>query len=453
MPDALLVLKHALREGHLLFRERAALERYQERQTGEHLRWVAVHSPATAGRFQRAGLTLGRWRDLPPTDKAEMMATFDGLNTAGLRLADVLCVARQAEDSRDFSPTLPGRRGPVTVGLSTGTSGNQGVFVASRAERLQWAGVILRHLLPDWPTGLLRPHRIAFFLRAEGGLYRTVQSRTLNFRFFDLLRPVEELAAELTAYRPTLLVGPPSVLRAVLQAGARARPERVVSVAEVLEDDDRDVLTREFGPLVQVYQATEGLLALPCAHGGLHLNEAHVHFDWEALGDGYVRPIVTDFRRTTQPIIRHRLDDVLRLAEGGCTCGLAARRVERIAGRQDDALRLPGLSGTVTVWPDFLRGALGRVPQVQEYRAEQTGARHLRLSLAPLTPDIRAQALREIGQALARMGVDGNALHIEVQPWTAPPPGVKRRRVQRLWPQADSVIFNAAHSPDSGEPR
>ncbi|WP_240738310.1 F390 synthetase-related protein [Deinococcus fonticola] len=432
MLDALHVLKHALLEGRLMFRDRAALESHQERQIRQHLRWVALHSPATARRFQRAGLTLGRWRELPPTGKAEMMADFDTLNTAGLRLSEALRVARQAEDSRDFTPTLAGTRGPVTVGLSTGTSGNQGVFVASRAERVQWAGVVLRHLLPDWPLGLLRGHRIAFFLRAEGGLYRTVQSRALDFRFFDLLRPVQELAAQLTEYAPTVLVGPPSVLRAVAQAGAKAAPQRVVSVAEVLEDAERDLLTRKFGPLVQVYQATEGLLALPCPHGHLHLNEAHVHFDWEPLGGGYVRPVVTDFRRTTQPIIRHRLDDVLLLGNP-CSCGLASRRVERIAGRQDDALLLPGPSGSITVWPDFLRGALGRVPLLQEYQLQQTGPESLRLSLHPLHPEVAEQAVQELRLALTRTGVSVNTLQIDVQPWTAPAPGVKRRRVQRLF--------------------
>ena len=135
-----------------------------------------------------------------------------------------------------------------------------------------------------------------------------------------------ELAAALSAADPTLLVGPPSELRALLEAGAVARPQRVVCVAEVLEPDDRAALEAGFGPVVQVYQATEGLLALPCPHGHLHLNEAHVHFDLEALGDGRWRPIITDLRRRVQPMIRHRLDDILHLDSRGLPlrqCGAA----------------------------------------------------------------------------------------------------------------------------------
>ncbi len=430
--DRLTVLRHALGEGSLMFRSRAALERHQQRLAAHHLRWVAAHSPFTASRFLSAGLALERWRELPPVGKPEMMAEFDTLNTAGLRLTDVLAVARRAEDTRDFTPTLVTSRGPVTVGLSSGTSGNAGAFVVSRAERLQWAGVVLRHLLPAFPLGLLRKQRVAFLLRADGGLYRSVGSARLDFRFLDLLRPQGELAAELSAYAPTLLIGPPSVLRALLDAGAIACPERVVSVAEVLEDDDRAALERGFGPVVQVYQATEGLLGLPCPHGHLHLNEAHVHFDLEAVGDGYLRPVLTDLRRTTQPMVRHRLDDLLVLADG-CSCGLASRRVLRVAGRQDDALDLPGGAGRITVWPDFLRGAMNRVPGLREYRIEQSGPATLRVLLEPLTPELQQEACAGVRRALLRSGGDVMQLQITVEPLSATPPGVKRRRVRRLW--------------------
>lgn len=431
LPDRPVVLAHALREGRLLFHERAALERYAARRAHEHLRWVAAHSPYTARRFLEAGLPLRAWRELPPVGKAEMTAHFDTLNTAGLRMDDVRRLALRAEESRDFSPDLVTPQGRFTVGLSTGTSGTRGVFVVGRAERLAWAGVMLRWLLPRWPVGLLRPVRVAFVLRAEGGLYRSVQGRHLSFHFLDLLRPVPELARELTALAPTLLVGPPGVLRALLDAGARARPERVVSVAEVLDPDDRCALGAGFGPVVEVYQATEGLLGLPCAHGFLHLNEAHVDFDFEDLGGGHVRPVITDLRRRVQPLIRHRLDDVLVL-DTPCPCGLAARRVAHIAGRQDDALRLPAPGGgRVTVWPDFLRGALERVPGLREYCAEQSGPHTVTLRLDPNRLEVRAAAAAEVRRALARGGAAG--VEFVCGPLLPRPPGTKRRRVVRTW--------------------
>ncbi|THF69018.1 hypothetical protein E7T06_13735 [Deinococcus sp. Arct2-2] len=439
MNDALAAVWYAFAEGRLHFRTRAALEAHQERLARGHLRWVVAHSPAVAARFQSAGLSPQQWRTLPPTAKADMMANFDQLNTAGLHLSDVLALARHAEDGRDFSGQLRGAAASafagqaVTVGLSSGTSGTQGAFLVGVQERQRWAGVMLRRLLPPpvWAS-VMRPQRLAFLLRAEGGLYRSVQSRRLSFSFLDLLRPVPDLAAALTAANPTLLVGPPSVLRALLNAGASARPARVVCVAEVLEEADRAALEAGFGPVVQVYQATEGLLALPCRYGTLHLNEAHVHFDLEALGEGRWRPIITDLRRRVQPMIRHRLDDILQLDDVPCACGSAARRVARIEGRQDDALVFAGGGGQpVTVWPDFLRAALNRVPGLREYRLEQSAPDTLWLLLDPDALPTRTAAAAEVTAALARAGADTERIDLRFGPLLPAPPGAKRRRVVR----------------------
>ncbi|PTA68108.1 F390 synthetase-related protein [Deinococcus arcticus] len=431
--NPLLVLHAALDDARLTFHSRAALDAHQNRLAHDHLRWVAAHSPAVAARFRAAGLPLARWRELPPTTKPQMLASFDTLNTAGVTLAQALATARQAEQTRDFTPRLATRRGPVTVGLSTGTSGTQGVFLVGEAERARWAGTVLRALLPGGWRGLTRRHRVAFFLRADSPLYRSVGSRRLEFRFFDLLRPVPELARELAAFRPTLVVGPPAVLRAVQAAGAQVQVQRVVSVAEVLEPDDAAPL-RAWGPVVQVYQATEGLLGLPCEHGELHLTEAHVHFDLEEVGGGLVRPVITDLRRRVQPFVRHRLDDLLRLHPEPCPCGRAARRVAAIAGRQDDALQLPGPGGqTVTVWPDFLRGALAALPGLRDYRAEQTGAAALTLALDPWTPELAAQARAGVDAALRRSGADPARVTLSTAPLPPPLPGTKRRRVHRRW--------------------
>ena len=228
------------------------------------------------------------------------------------------------------------------------------------------------------------------------------------------------------------------MLRALHRTGAGLRA-RVISVAEVLDPDDEAAL-RGWGDVVQVYQATEGLLALPCPHGSLHLNEAHVHFDLEPLdggeplGNGLHRPVITDLRRRAQPFIRHRLDDALRLHPDPCPCGQAARRLHSIAGRQDDALHLPGAAGeSVTVWPDFLRGALAAVPGLREYRADQTGPTRLTLHLDPHTPDTQAHALAAVRDALRRSHADPARVSLDTRPLAPPPPGTKRRRVTRSW--------------------
>lgn len=435
LPDPLAILAEGLADATRRLPTRAAVDARQDRLARRHLPWVVRHSPWTAQRFADAGLPAHRWRELPPVGKPEMMAHLDQLLTLGLgdgTAATLLDLARRAERTRDFTEQLDTPRGRVAVGLSTGTSGAQGMFVVSRDDRVRWAGAILSALFRPFPWALARPQRVAFFLRADGGLYRTAASRQVRIDFFDLLRPTDDLAAALTAARPTLVVGPPSVLLAVARAGGRARPSRVVSVAEVLEDETRDALAEHFGaPVVQVYQATEGLLGLPCRAGQLHLAEEHVHVDLEPVGGAstLVTPVITDLRRRAQPMVRHRLNDLLEVTDG-CECGLATRRIVRIAGRQDDALELPGPDGVaVTVWPDFLRGALARVPGLSEFRLVQRSAAGLELQVDPAEVADAARAL--VLDELERHRVATGAVTLTSTPWRPAPEGTKLRRVVR----------------------
>lgn len=90
--------------------------------------------------------------------------------------------------------------------------------------------------------------------------------------------------------------------------------KKIISVAEVLEDIDREFISTIFQQTVhQIYQCTEGFLATTCKHGTLHINEDLVHIEKEYLDQerGIFVPIITDFMRKTQPIIRYRLNDIL----------------------------------------------------------------------------------------------------------------------------------------------
>lgn len=119
------------------------------------------------------------------------------------------------------------------------------------------------------------------------------------------------------------------------------RPDKIISVAEVLDPLDRSVLEQTFGQTIhQAYQCTEGFLGASCRMGMLHLNEDVVHIEKEYIDPSTRRfvPIVTDFSRTSQPIVRYRLNDILTEAEGRCACGSPFTAIERIEGRCDDML-------------------------------------------------------------------------------------------------------------------
>ena len=436
MPDAAIMAAHFARTRWLLdFRERDKLERRQRQRLQQFFQRVLPR----AQRFQ--GLQPRSLDELPIMDKAAMMADFQAYNTHGVTLETVLPLALQAETSRDFSPTYAG----LTVGLSSGTSGNRGVFLVSRAERLRWAGILLaRTLPPPLLSHLLAPWRaplkIAFFLRANSNLYTTLNSRRLRFTFHDLLLGVEAAVPPLNASLPDVLVAPPPVLRA-LAAEAFAgrlhiRPSHIISVAEVLESRDADNVRTAFGMVPhQIYQATEGFLAYTCECGSLHLNESFVQVEAEWLDAGHTRfqPIITDFTRETQLIVRYRLNDVLRMRTEPCPCGRAERSIVAIEGRADEVLWLPSANGrAVAVFPDFIRRAMLLAgEQVREFTVQQQGMTlHIGLLVDGDTTQTQQAVAGRLAALWQELGVQAPGLHFTA--WQAPAPGAKRRRVHRL---------------------
>lgn len=350
--------------------DRAAFEQWQQQRLLTHLQWVAKRSA-----FYRANLgaspTLATWQAMRPIEKAEWLANFDGLVTVPVTRDDAYRVAQAAYASRDFSQTLNG----YTVGLSSGTTGAPGLFVASARERGEWAGTALAAALPRhlrWPV------RVALALRANSRLYESLNLGAVQFTWLDLHRAPAEHVAALHRARPNVLVGPPSVLADLVEAGLRLAPRRVLCVAETLTDDVAQRLAHAFGgPVMQLYQATEGFLGAPCAHGTLHLNEDVAVIEREIVDEATGRfvPVLTDFRRRSQPIIRYRLTDVLVPRRTACACGSPLAAIERVEGRCDDVWRLPaGGGGLVSVYPDQVSLAIGSA--VGEAMHDFTAVRH-----------------------------------------------------------------------------
>ncbi|NEW05748.1 adenylate cyclase [Paenibacillus sp. SYP-B3998] len=431
--DTLPIFLHYLRTRFVRrFKDRRDLEQWQENKIQRHLAYVRRHSS-----FYRelwGNQPLSEWREFPIMDKQSMMDHFDQLNTVGIRKNEAIQQALEAERSRQFAPMI----GDVTIGLSSGTSGNRGIFLVSRQERLAWAGTILAKVLPK---SLLTRQRIAFFLRANSNLYGTVGSRKLEFVFYDLLDPIDIHVERLNKQNPTLLVAPPSMLRLIAelqQAGKlHIAPERIVAVAEVLETIDRAYIEETFGSTVhQVYQCTEGLLATTCSHGTLHLNEDIVCIQKEYVDQrlGKFVPIVTDFSRSTQPIVRYRLNDLLTEQLEPCPCGSPFTAIAQIEGRCDDVFDLLSLAGDqrIPVFPDFIsRAIISASEAVEAYHAILHAPDRMEISLQ-LKEDILIEAKSAIYQSLQALclRVGCRMPIIEFTPYALVPGEKKLRRVE-----------------------
>ncbi len=126
--------------------------------------------------------------------KPLMLGEFDRINTRGVKKDEAFRLAEAAERSRDFTAVIE----DVSVGLSTGTSGQRGLFLGKPRERMRWAGIMLGRMLHG---SILARHRIAFLLRANNQLYESVSGKArICFQFFDLKRRLDELTCELADF-------------------------------------------------------------------------------------------------------------------------------------------------------------------------------------------------------------------------------------------------------------
>jgi putative adenylate-forming enzyme len=341
------------------FTSKEMLVRYQERMLNHRL---STHGTSFYPHAEKI-------EDFPIINKKIFMDNFDAINTVGIQKEEAYHVAIQAEKSRNFSSKI----GEISVGLSSGTSGSRGIFLVSPEESVQWAGYILKRMLP---APYLQQHKIAFFLRANSNLYESVNSFVITFTFYDLLIPIEEHIERLNKTQPTILIAPAQVLRLLAQSDQlNINPKKIISVAEVLEKEDEVLIEKRFSQKVhQIYQCTEGFLAHTCKEGNLHLNEDRIFIEkeWIDKKSGRFSPIITDFYRTSQPMIRYKLDDILVHEPSSCSCGSVFTRIKKIEGRCDDILKVKSIDNQeYLLYPDFVRRAIiTSTEKVEEYRVE-----------------------------------------------------------------------------------
>lgn len=432
MTDALAVLKYYLHTRWLArLRTREDLAAHQGRAM-QGLRAALARSPYYRPYAHQA---LAEW---PIINKHQWMANFDSINTAGITRAEAESVAVQAEKDRNFRTTI----GNIVVGLSTGTSGARGIFLANRSERLRWAGAIMAKTLPK---GLRRRERIALVLRADSGLYASVASgKWMQFKFFDTTKALTTLAEQLIAYAPTILVGPPSVLVLLAACFDRndtpQRPRLVISSAEVLDDLDRQRLSNAFqAPVAQVYQATEGFLGATCRLGRMHLNEEFLFIEkeWVDRAQRKFVPLITDMYRHTQPVIRYRLNDILTEAAMPCPCGSPSTTIERIEGREDDVFWIRDFHGTnwVPVFPDVLsRHLLSVTSQLDDYEIVQTTQSDWRVALRPVQDlSVWDEIRRQLQTCAMNAGGQTPTITVRSEALADTTLRSKRRRIRREW--------------------
>ena len=383
------------------FKTKLELEKWQKKKVAKFLNKVCKLSPFYSSLYKNI-------HDFDNTNciinKKIMLQNFDNLNTAKLKLNEVLSVAQKSEDNRDFSPKLNG----YSVGLSSGTSGNRGVFVTSDYERAMWCGIMLAKILP-W--SIFKKTKIAFFLRANNNLYETVNSASLIFKFFDLKKDYKKNLQDLNTFQPDLLISPPTMLEIIAEGQEKKEisinPTKIISVADVLYEDKKNKIEEIFQQIIhQVYQATEGFIAHTCKYGNLHINEDIMYVKKKYLDKNRFVPVITDFIRKTQPIINYELNDILVEDTSPCPCGSQFTRLSKIEGRCDDILKFED----VIIFPDFIIRSILKVNQsIENFQIIQSDEKTIKVCLVPnIEEDLKNKIIIELTKLFTDMNVNVN---------------------------------------------
>lgn len=410
------LLWHYSKVKRLTFTTRQSLILHQQAAFQTFQKKITKRSPYFA---PYKNCPLHEW---PLMNKTIMLQNFNEMNTAGISLEEAYQTAFKAEQSRDFSPKLKGH----TIGLSSGTSGTRGVFLVSPQEQSRWAGTILAKLLP---RTLFSHERIAFFLRANSNLYQSVDNRWLSFKFFDLFSNFETEKKRLIDYQPTILIAPAQVLYALAKSNLPINPIKVISVAEVLDIPLREMIESRFKRIDEVYQATEGFIASTCPYGYLHLNEDLLIIEEERIDEKRFIPIITDFNRIAQPIIRYRLDDILIKKTGSCPCKNPAQRLEAIEGRINDIIYLPADKGhAISIFSDLIIRAFAQVLPIQcDFQLTQTTQNTLQLYIEG-SLDLAHITKKHLISTFEHLGVNTNKLIWQLITEPAIPSFTEKRR-------------------------
>jgi phenylacetate-coenzyme A ligase PaaK-like adenylate-forming protein len=172
--------------------------------------------------------------------------------------------------------------------------------------------------------------------------------RQLFFSAYHLTPANLKLYAEkLRSARMLWLHGYPSLLTLVAAFIADTgfdlgyQPKWVTIGAENLLPQQSEIIQRAFGVRpIQHYGMAEAVANVSqCTQGNLHVDEdfAAVEFLEDA---GAQKVIGTNLSNYATPLLRYDAQDMARLSERRCDCGLPGRIVESIDGRQEDYIVL-----------------------------------------------------------------------------------------------------------------
>lgn len=312
------------------------------------------------------------------------------------------------------------RRGKLSVSRTSGSTGAPlrlyrrrreswfRLLLTLRAFRfngLQWNDrVVTISRLPSTPIRCAAP-RMAPFLQRR------------NISFFD---DIEKHLDSIERFDPTVLYGyAPNVAslgELYARRGLTARGLRLVATsAETLTAEYRAMIQAGFGVApIDIYNCTElGDIAWQCRQrSGFHINSDWLLFEIAQPPAEVIAPagmgevVVTHLYRYAMPLIRYSPGDFASLSTAVCPCGIALPLLDRLDGRAQTRVSLPGGRSFI----GFSR-IMSEFPEIARYQVVQRALDHFIVNVVP-SASWSDELPRRIAAALgSKMGF---AIKIEV---------------------------------------
>jgi phenylacetate-coenzyme A ligase PaaK-like adenylate-forming protein len=222
------------------------------------------------------------------------------------------------------------------------------------------------------------------------------RSRGKRIRLVPVTLPIHEIVKQLNELQPAMFAGYASALGLLAQEQLEGRlnihPAIVISSAEPLSDENRELIQKAFGvPPRNNYGCSEGgVMGYECNHGKMHINADWVLFEpvdakHNPVPAGQLsdRTLITNLANRVMPIIRYELGDRVTLLPETCDCGITLPII-KVEGRTDEILHFRSSSGgLIPVLPLAVWSVLKETPGVLKFQAIQIAPDALKIRLEP----------------------------------------------------------------------
>ncbi len=332
---------------------------------------------------------LKNWDDfyrLDIIDKSILMDHFDEMNTVGVKRSDVEAYALDKEVRKDYTGYFQNQ---FVVGLSSGTSGNKGLYLTDKALTKKLPYVFLAR--SGLPLKYL-PFRILFCLRVFSQGFADINSPIIHLNYVSTMTPITDVIKAINLKKINILMAPPSFVRLLMPylSDIKQTLKCIVCYAEVLTKEEKEKFKNLFKTqVIEIYQASEGQIASACKAGNLHLNEDLVFAELIDRNSNKVdqagipgQLIITNLINEVQPLIRTRMNDWVVL-KASCSCGSQYRVLDHVIGRHDDVMMFKTKALSLQhVFPDLIsRWIITYSNDIREFKVIQNEVNQLDLTI------------------------------------------------------------------------